>query len=313
MSVFQILLLVLIFVAASLAAYGVLVLFSPRPTEERLRQMAGADQSALRGGEAPWKARILEAAAPLSKLALPEEGWENSQLRVRFLQAGYRSSLAPKAFFAAKALLTFALPILLLTYLGLSRPKFEATGLTAFLLLLAAIGYYLPNAVIARRIRLRQREIFEALPDALDLLVVCVEAGLALDAALARVGEEVGTRSRILAEELHLANLELRAGAGRERALRNLAQRTGVPEVDSLTAMLVQADRFGTSVADSLRVQAEMMRTRRRQRAEEQAAKIAVKLLFPVIFCIFPSLLLVLMGPAMIRVFRILLPTMAGQ
>jgi tight adherence protein C len=198
-------------------------------------------------------------------------------------------------------------------YLGVSRPKLEATGLTALLLLLAAIGYYLPNAVIARRIRLRQREIFEALPDALDLLVVCVEAGLALDAALSRVGEEIATRSKILAEELHLANLELRAGAGRERALRNLAQRTGVPEVESLVAMLVQSDRFGTSVADALRVQADMMRTRRRQRAEEQAAKIAVKLLFPVIFCIFPSLLLVLLGPAMIRVFRILLPTMTGQ
>jgi tight adherence protein C len=166
---------------------------------------------------------------------------------------------------------------------------------------------------LARRIAYRKREIFESFPDALDLIIVCVEAGLGLDAALARVGEEMHMRSPILGEELHLINLELRAGSSRERALRNLALRTGVEDIDTLVAMLVQSDRFGTSVADSLRVHADGLRTKRRLRAEEAAAKIAVKLLFPLIFLIFPSMLLVLLGPAFISINRILLPTLSGQ
>jgi len=159
----------------------------------------------------------------------------------------------------------------------------------------------------------RQREIFEAFPDALDLMTVCVEAGLGTEAAMLRVADDLQLKSPVLADELHLVNLELRAGADRERALRNLAIRTGVEEVDGFVAMISQAERFGTSIAASLRVHAEMLRTRRRQRAEEAAAKIALKLLFPLIFCIFPSLMVVLMGPAMIQIYRVLLPTMAGH
>jgi tight adherence protein C len=177
---------------------------------------------------------------------------------------------------------------------------------------LAALGYFLPNAFLEQRIAQRKREVFESFPDAMDLITVCVEAGLGLDAALSRVGEEMHVRSPILGEELHLINLELRAGSSRERALRNLALRTGVEEIDALVAMLVQSDRFGTSVADSLRVHAESLRTKRRLRAEEAAAKIAVKLLFPLIFFIFPSMLLVLLGPALIGIHSILLPTLAG-
>ena len=159
----------------------------------------------------------------------------------------------------------------------------------------------------------RQREIFETFPDALDLMTVCVESGLGLDAALAKVTEEMRLKSIPLAEELHLVNLELRAGSTREKALRNLALRTGVDEVNTFVTMLVQADRFGTSIGDSLRVFSDELRTKRRLRAEEMAAKIPLKLLFPLVFCIFPSLMLVLLGPAFIQVYRILLPTMAGQ
>jgi tight adherence protein C len=162
------------------------------------------------------------------------------------------------------------------------------------------------------RIKNRQREIFESFPDALDLMTVCVEAGLALDAALARVGEEMRLKSVTLAEELHLVSLEMRAGSSRERALRNLALRTGVEEIDSLVALLVQSDRFGTSVADSLRVHSDGLRTKRRLRAEEAAAKIAVKLLFPLIFCIFPALMLVLLGPSFITMARVLFPALTG-
>jgi tight adherence protein C len=181
------------------------------------------------------------------------------------------------------------------------------------LLLTAAIGYYIPNAVLSRLVFLRQREVFETFPDAADLMLVCVESGLGLDAALLRVADEIRIKSRVLAEELHLLNLEIRAGAGREKALRNLALRTGVEEVGTFVTMLVQTDRFGTSIGEALRVFSDELRTKRKLRAEELAAKIPLKLLFPLIFFIFPSLLLVLLGPAFIQVYRILLPTMAGQ
>jgi tight adherence protein C len=182
-----------------------------------------------------------------------------------------------------------------------------------WLLLAASFGYYLPNILLAKRIQHRQRDIFESFPDALDLMTVCVEAGLAMDAALLRVADEIGLKSPVLSDELHLVTLELRAGLPKERALRNLALRTGVEDVDALVAMLIQAERFGTSIADSLRVQSDQLRTRRRQRAEEAAAKIALKLLFPLIFFIFPSLLVVLMGPAFIQIYRVLLPNMGGN
>lgn len=188
----------------------------------------------------------------------------------------------------------------------------SSSSVVFVMLVCAALGYMMPNFFLARRITNRQRDIFESFPDAIDLTTVCVEAGLGLDAALARVGAEMRLKSPILGEELHLVNLELRAGSSRERALRNLALRTGIDEIDSLVAILIQADRFGTSVADSLRVHSDNLRTKRRLRAEEAAAKVPLKLLFPVIFCIFPSLLLVLLGPAFIGIYRVLLPTMAG-
>ncbi len=159
---------------------------------------------------------------------------------------------------------------------------------------------------------LRQREIFETFPDALDLIIVCIEAGLGLDAALIKVAEELRHKSQVLSEELRLVTLELRAGGAKEDALRNLAIRTGVEDVHTLVTTLIQAERFGTSIADSLRVHADMLRTKRRQRAEEKAAKIALKLLFPLIFCIFPSMLVVLLGPGFIRVSRALMPVLTG-
>lgn len=204
------------------------------------------------------------------------------------------------------------LPALAVAYISLAALQMSNSSVIFVVLVLAGLGYMMPNIFLARRIAYRQREIFESFPDAIDLTTVCVEAGLGLDAALARVGSEMRLKSPILGEELHLVNLELRAGSSRERALRNLAQRTGIDEIDALVAILIQADRFGTSVADSLRVHSDNLRTKRRLRAEEAAAKVPLKLLFPVIFCIFPSLLLVLLGPAFIGIYRVLLPTMAG-
>jgi len=176
----------------------------------------------------------------------------------------------------------------------------------------SAVGFYVPNLVLTRLIDSRQRKLFEDLPDALDLMTVCVEAGLGLDAAMMRVTQEIGVKSRALKDEFEMVLLELRAGSGRDKALRNLSLRTGVEDIDTLAAMLIQADRFGTSVGDSLRVYTDNLRTKRRMRAEEQAAKIALKLLFPLMFFIFPTLLTVLVGPSAIQVVRQLLPTMAA-
>ena len=164
-------------------------------------------------------------------------------------------------------------------------------------------GLFLPSFSLSRMISNRKGRITRALPDALDMMVVCVEAGLGLNAALQRVGREMEIVEPDLSEELAITNREIRAGKPRDEALRNFGSRTGVDDVKSLVAMLVQTDRFGTSIADSLRVFADSMRTKRRQRAEELVAKAAIKLIFPLLLCIFPALLIVLMGPALIRIW----------
>ena len=197
--------------------------------------------------------------------------------------------------------------------LALGGSKLQGAGLLLILLLMATIGYYLPNYILAKAITRRQLEIFENFPDALDLMTICMEAGLGTEAAMTKVAEEMVHNSPTLSDELRLVNLELRAGSSRDRALRNLAIRTGVEEVEGFVTMIIQADRFGTSIAQSLRVHSETVRTRRRQKAEETAAKIPLKLLFPLIFCIFPALMLVIMGPAVIQMIRVVMPTMSGQ
>ncbi len=312
MTLMQIGFLVLVFVAAAIVALVVFLQVGVGPVRARLEQLADGHE-----GEAPenqgWIQHIIHLTGPLAKLSLPSGDWEQSRLRIHFMNAGYRNPSAPVLFFTAKTLLTFVLPGLIMLYAALVGVSVVPNIFLAALVGFAAIGYFLPNVVLARRITARKREIFEHFPDAIDLMTVCVEAGLGLDAALARVGEEMALASPILAEELHLVNLELRAGSTRERALRNLALRTGVEEVDMLVAMLVQSDRFGTSVATALRVHSESLRSKRRLRAEEMAAKIPVKLLFPTIFFIFPSMLLVLLGPAFINIYRVLLPSMSGQ
>ena len=169
-----------------------------------------------------------------------------------------------------------------------------------------AMGYVLPSIMVGQRIKRRQKEMQKALPDALDMLVVSVEAGLGLNQALVRVSEEIDRISPVLSEQLGLVNLEIRAGTAREEALRNLAERTGLQDISSLVGMLIQTERFGTSVAQALRVHADTMRTKRRQRAEEAAAKTTIKLIFPLVFCIFPAMFVVILGPALIQIFHAL-------
>ncbi len=258
-----------------------------------------------------WQATAVKIAAPIARLSAPKEGWEASNLRVRFMHAGLRGGGWPVAFLAAKTLLALSLPGLWMV-MGPGGVSLRASAGLLALLLLAATGYYFPNVLLHMAIRTRQRELREALPDAVDLMTVCVEAGLGLDAALHRAGEEMNLRSQALADELNLMTLELRIGSTRERALQNLALRAGVDDIETFVTTLLQSEHFGTNVAQSLRVLAETMRDHRRLRAEEAAAKIPLKLLFPLIFFIFPSLLLVLMGPAVMSISRTLLPTLGG-
>ena len=312
MSIIQYAILALLFLAVFGGAMLVLRHFQPNPLQERLDVVAGKKVQANHDGPRPWVASIVKISGPLARLSLPEEGWGTSRLRTRFLNAGWRHPNAPILFFGAKTFLAVGFPILIFFVLTASGLKTSTNGLLLWLLSATAFGYYLPNALLNEQIGRRQREIFESFPDALDLMTVCVEAGLAMDAALVRVAADIGLKSAVLADELHLVTLELRAGSAKDKALRNLAHRTGVDDVSALVSMLIQAERFGTSIAASLRVQSDQLRTKRRQRAEEQAAKIALKLLFPLIFFIFPSLLLVLMGPAFLQIYRVLLPGMMG-
>ena len=233
---------------------------------------------------------------------VPRSPAEMGKLHLRLVRAGFRGDGALPLFFAirlAAALLAFAVcatPLLM-------RPN------VALAIGACGLGYVLPGIVLARLMKRRQKVIRLALPDALDLLVVSVEAGLGLDQAMQRVGDELSFAHPELSDELRLVNLELRAGKGRVDALHNLAERTGVDDVSSLVAMLVQTDRFGTSIAKSLRVHSDTVRTKRRQRAEEAAAKTGVKMVFPLVICIFPAIFVVTIGPAAIKFVTILFPT----
>ena len=307
----QFLILAFLFLAIFGAAALAMLLLTRNPVKERLSALDEAGSSSARVPQRSWRERLSRLAEPLAKLSVPSEGWEGSPMRLRFINAGWRGQSTPGLFHAGKTALTVGLP--LTVYLLLPHGTERAMNVTfLYLIVAAAIGYYVPDFILKRKMALRQREIFESFPDALDLMTVCVEAGLAMDAALARVGSEIGLKSPVLAEELQLVTLELRAGSAKEKALRNLALRTGVEDVDSLAKMLIQADRFGTSVGTALRVQSEQLRTRRRQMVEENAAKIATKLLFPLIFCIFPALLVVLLGPAVLQIMRTVGPVAAS-
>jgi tight adherence protein C len=223
------------------------------------------------------------------------------KLKQRLVVAGFRNPEALVVFFGIRigvALAAFAL---------FATPVLRQPNLFVALSV-CMVGYVVPSMVLARMAKRRQHRIRLGLPDALDLLVVSVEAGLGLDAAIQRVGHELAFAHPDLCSELRLINLEMRAGTARADALHNLAERTAVDDVQSLVAMLVQTDKFGTSVSQSLRVHSETVRTKRRQRAEEAAAKTGVKLVFPLVFCIFPSIWVVTIGPAAIKFIEVIGP-----
>jgi tight adherence protein C len=303
MTAAQLVFLLIVFVIVCVLVWLGIALFAPGALRVRLALFLGrADTGEVEGGS--WLDRVAKAARPLTKLSVPEEGWEKSALRTRFMNAGWRNPAAPTLYFASKSGLALALPALTGIVLAFLPSVPNGTGVLVLLLVAASIGYYLPNVVLSRIAQRRKREIFETIPDALDLLTVCVEAGLSLERALVKVATEIHIKSVILAQELQLVLMEMRAGFSKEKALRNFSLRIGVDDIDALVAMLIQSERFGTSIGDALRVYSENLRSKRRVIAEEAAAKIGLKLLFPLIFCIFPTLLMVLLGPAGIKIMR---------
>lgn len=241
----------------------------------------------------------------LSKLSLPEEGWQSSSVQIKFLQAGIRNKNAPQYYFAVKTLLTLVLPVVLALFLHFTQPQIPFARAMILVLLTAAAGYYLPEMLLRFITQKRIERMRDSLPDMIDLMVICTESGMSIDTAIARISHEMARTDPDLAQEFYLASLEMRAGATRIEALHNLALRSRLEDLQDLVSMLVQADKFGTSLAESLRVQSDMMRTRRTQRAEELAAKIPVKMLLPLILFIFPTLLMVLLGPAAIQMIQV--------
>ncbi len=257
-----------------------------------------------------WANTMASLVGPFARLSLPSQDWDSSVLRQRFIHAGIRHPDAKAVYFGLKTLLPLFAGAF--TWLMLRQTGSDSLNSTLGMLLAACIGYYVPNFILSWRVRVRRRELFESFPDAADLMLVCVEAGQGLDASMQRIAEEIRHRSVTMAEELYLTNLELRAGAAREQALRNLARRTGVDEVGAFAAMLTQADRFGTSIGDSLRVFSDDLRHKRLVRAEERAAKVPTKMLLPLVLLVFPSVIMVILGPAIITIVRTL-PAMLGS
>lgn len=289
------------FCAVVLLAVSAALLWRERKLAARLSQFGAPLQRTDGPGLRYESGRAARLVSALSRLSAPHRGLHDSALRLRLAAAGLRSERAPLVFYALRTACTLLLPLLGALLLPGLAPGLPTMVLALLVVALAVAGYLLPDLYLRVRTAQRREAVREGLPDMVDLLLVCVESGLALDGAINRVSREIAARSPALAEEFHLAALEIRAGARRVDALRNLAARCSVDEVGNLVAMLVQSERFGTGLGDALRVHADFMRVRRIQRAEELAAKIPLKILFPLILLIFPSLLVVILGPAMIR------------
>ena len=293
----------LIFMAVTLVVYAVWsqAHAERNPVTLRLRQLRLAQPGSVTSNvERP--PLFLDLIAKLGGFLPAREG--RDALRTGLVQAGYRHPEAVMVFLGAKLALAAALPIGWIAFGFLSA---RAVGnVLSWSVALGLLGFYLPTIAIGMRQRQRRDQVQSTLPDSLDLMVVCVEAGLGVAAAIQRVATEMRMTNRVISEELSLVYQEMQAGVPRPEALRNLADRTGVEDVYALVAMLIQTDKLGTSLAQALRTHAESMRTRRRQRAEKQARKAAVKLAFPLVFLILPALLTIILGPAAIQLMKAL-------
>lgn len=300
---------VLVVVAVGLIVYSLL----PRKTDDRgavkrrLAGRSGTDEEAVIRHQARVSAKqeLVQKATPvLSRLVMPTSDEEQTNLRLRLANAGYRQPQAQTLFLGSKSVL--AVLGLALGVAGGFAAQLQLTMLAGLVAFCAGLGMMLPDLWLTMAISARKQKIRHGMPDTLDLLVVSVESGLALDAALKRVGEEMAPVHVELSEELRIATMETQMGLPRNEALDNMARRSGVDEMRSLTSVITQAEKFGTSIAKALRNQAESLRTKRRQAAEERAQKTAVKLMIPLVLFIFPAMGIVLAGPAALTMLQAL-------
>lgn len=282
---------------------GTWLLNARSPIDRRLQEIsdAGGDEPHIQHMEGAFD---VSWAEPVAKLIQPVDDWKMSRLKTKLVHAGYRSKSAVTLFLLAKLALAVLVPLIVIFPLSLNA-NFQggAQHIVILSVLCSALGFFFPDVILRQKIKQRQVELLEAFPDALDLLVVCVEAGLALDGAIVRVAKELSFSWPNLADELQLVSLELRAGKARKEALKALAERTGLEEIQGLVSILIQAEHFGTSIAKSLREHSDEMRLSRIQRARETAAKLPVRMTIPVMLFIFPALFLVILGPAAIQIY----------
>lgn len=304
-----------VFLTMTLGVWGVLSAVADRPVnaEDRLRRVldqngSRIDPTATARQQDALQARVAQAAKRLGNTLRPSDEVELGKVRLMLLNAGFRGENAVQIFYGMKVI-SLLIGLMIATPLVFTRYGLNQKGLT-YLLLAAGVGYYVPGLVVGRIKKKRSESIFLGLPDALDLMVVCVEAGLGLDTAMRRVTGELANSCPILCEEFAIANFQVQMGRARKDVLRDLGTRTGVEDVRSLAAVVIQAEKFGSSIGAALRVQSDAMRLRRRQLAEERAAKTAVKIMIPLILFIFPGVFVVLVGPAGIQISKTM---MGGQ
>jgi tight adherence protein C len=294
-------------ILVGLLAFYYLDLFNKKEIiRERFRNETTSGLNEDGSGDSTWITLLRHTAERFGKSLKPGSEGKLSKLRVRFMRAGYQEEKDTVVYFGAKIFFAALLPALSVVLKFIALKALPSQQFLSLILFSALTGFYLPDIYIYRKTQHRKKKIFEGFPDALDLMVVCVEAGMGLDAAIKRVGDEMELKNRELSEEFKILSLELRAGKPRVDGLRNLAMRTDLEDVASLVILLIQTDKFGTRVAQALRVHSDSMRTKRYQRAEEMAAKIPIKILFPLVIFILPALVLTLVAPGVIRFYRMM-------
>ena len=311
----QLLLLGAVFGSVLLIVFGAASALAPDSAVARRLTAAGGQRPASSG--TPLRRVDERAAAPIARFLTPQDAQERSRMRQVLFQAGYRQPHAMRTYYALRTALALLLPMPMLAgalarSLGLPALEFGVPAMLILIALLVALGFYGPWLWLRSCIGARQQAIREAFPNALDLIQVAVEAGLGFDAALARVAEELVLAHPVLAEEFALVGVELRAGKPREQVLNDLGRRTGVEEVGSFVAVINQSTRFGTSIVDALEVFSSEMRHKRMMAAEEMANKLPVKMSAVLVLFMLPAVLVVCLGPVVIRVVRVLAPAVGG-